>query len=93
MEIDVITSLITTVGFPIACVIGLAVLMTKVLFEINNSNKEREKETRDLLIKAQNTVDTALETNAKFIEQLQTMQKSIDKLTVDVDDIKDKISK
>lgn len=93
MEIDVITGLITTVGFPIACVIGLAVLMTKVLFEINNSNKEREKETRDLLVKAQSTVETALETNAKFIEQLQTMQKSIDKITVDVDDIKDKISK
>lgn len=93
MEIDVITGLITTVGFPIACVIGLAVLMTKVLFEINNSNKEREKETRELLVKAQNTVETALETNAKFIEQLQTMQKSIDKITVDVDDIKDKISK
>lgn len=87
------TSLITTVGFPITCVIGLAIFMAKVLIEINNSNKEREKETRELLVKAQATVDTALETNAMFIDQLQTMQKSIDKITVDIDDIKSELSK
>lgn len=90
---DAWTTLITTVGFPITCVIGLAIFMAKVLVEINNSNKEREKETRELLIKAQLTVDTALETNAKFIDQLQVMQNSIDKITDDVEDIKSQLSK
>lgn len=83
------TNVISTVGFPIACVIALAFFIYKAWDDMSKKNAEREEKLYVMLASAQNSIDEAIETNGKFLSQLEVMQGNLNDISSDVDDIKD----
>lgn len=83
------TNIISTVGFPIACVIALAFFIYKAWYDLSKKSNEREEKLYTMLASAQNSIDEAIETNAKFLAQLEVMQENLTEISNDVDDIKD----
>lgn len=83
------TNVISTVGFPIACVIALAFFIYKAWDDMSKKSAEREEKLYAMLASAQNSIDEAIETNGKFLSQLEVMQGNLNDISSDVDDIKD----
>ena len=83
------TNVISTVGFPIACVIALAFFIYKAWNDMSKKSAEREEKLYAMLASAQNSIDEAIETNGKFLSQLEVMQGNLNDISSDVDDIKD----
>lgn len=86
MEITTITDLITSVGFPIACVIAMG------LFIWNLYKKSIDREDKLMAEIAANRVINAqaIETIAKYAERLDTIQKDISDIKTDITVIKSK---
>lgn len=93
MEIDIVERLITTVGFPIVCVLGLAYFIYRSYQTINNDNRDREAKLYEMLGKTQAQLDQAQDTNAKFISVLEQINHDTEAMKADIDDIKDTIKK
>jgi len=83
------TNVISTVGFPITCVIALAFFIYKAWDDLSKKSNEREEKLYTMLASAQNSIDEAISTNAKFLAQLEVMQENLSEISNDVDDIKD----
>ena len=83
------TNIISTVGFPIACVIALGFFIYKAWNDMSKRSTEREEKLYTMLASAQNSIDEAVETNGKFLTQLKVMQGNLYEISKDVDDIKD----
>ena len=83
------TNIISTVGFPIACVIALGFFIYKAWNDMSKRSTEREEKLYTMLASAQNSIDEAVETNGKFLTQLKVMQGNLAEISNDVDDIKD----
>lgn len=101
MELATVTELITTLGFPIVCVIGLAwfaFYMVKKTSETNAANMEkvqqRCKEREDKLyeeIKANREVNAkAIATIAHYAEKLDVIQADIHSIQTDITVIKER---
>lgn len=86
---DMYIDVISTVGFPIACVIALGLFIYKAWNDMSKKGAEREEKLYTMLASAQNSIDDALETNGKFLAQLEVMQENLTDISKDVDDIKD----
>jgi hypothetical protein len=86
---DTYVNLITNVGFPIACVLALSYFIYKSWNDLNTKYTEREDKLYTMLSNAQTSIDAALETNGKFLAQLEVMQENLSDISTDVDDIKD----
>ena len=95
MDISAITGIISNLGFPVACVIGLAWFawyMVKHTNEINAKNMEqvqnRCKEREEKLyeeIKANREINAkAIETIAHYAEKLDVIQSDIKEIKQDV---------
>ena len=81
--------IISTVGFPIACVIALGFFIYKAWNDMSKRSVEREEKLYAMLASSQNSIDEAVETNGKFLAQLKVMQGNLTEISKDVDDIKD----
>jgi hypothetical protein len=81
MDIAAITELITTVGFPIACVIALGVFV----FIIYKRSEEREDKLMEEI--AQTRI-----VNAQAIETISKFANSIDVIKTDITEIKNDIT-
>lgn len=84
MEWDSITTIISTVGFPIFCVVCLGYFVWKAFNMVMQNNKERETKLYDTIAEIRGQLKEASTTNASFIKILEAMSK-------DIEDIKDKI--
>ena len=84
MEWDSITTIISTVGFPIFCVVCLGYFVWKAFNMVMQNNKERESKLYDTIAEIRGQLKEASTTNASFIKILEDMSK-------DIEDIKDKI--
>lgn len=80
---------ISTVGFPIACVIALGFFVYNAWDDMSKKSAEREEKLYTMLASAQNSIDEELKTNGKFLAQLEVMQENLTDISKDVDDIKD----
>lgn len=83
-ELDVATQLITSVGFPIFCVLALGLFVWKAFNMVMANNKEREAKLYDTIAEIRGQLKEASTTNASFVKILENMSK-------DIEDIKDKI--
>lgn len=83
-EIDNATQIISTVGFPIFCVLVLGLFIWKAFNMVMQNNKEREAKLYDTIAEIRGQLKEASATNASFIKILEAMSK-------DIEDIKDKI--
>lgn len=83
-EIDGMTQIISTVGFPIFCVLALGYFVWKAFNMVMTNNKEREQKLYDTIAEIRGQLKEASATNASFVKILENMSK-------DIEDIKDKI--
>lgn len=84
MDWNSITQIISTVGFPIFCVVCLGYFVWKAFNMVMQNNKEREAKLYDTIAEIRGQLKEASTTNASFIKILETMSK-------DIEDIKEKI--
>lgn len=84
MDWNSITQIISTVGFPIFCVVCLGYFVWKAFNMVMQNNKERETKLYATISEIRGQLKEASATNASFIKILENMSK-------DIEDIKDKI--
>lgn len=89
MEIDSITTLISNVGFPIVCVLALGWFVYRSYERIMTNNQTREDKLYEMIGKTQAQLDQAQDTNAKFLNVLDQINKDTEQMKADIDDIKD----
>lgn len=93
MEYDVITNLITSVGFPIFCVIALGFFIYKSYNRITEENKSREEKLYTMLGKSQEQLDKLEDVNQEFVSVLNTFKTDNAEIKKDLEDIKEVVKK
>lgn len=93
MDVNNITQLITSLGFPIVCVIAMAYAMWKVYTRSENRNEQREDKLYKVISDAQVQNKELSDTNAKFVTILENYESDLDGIKTDVTDIKNKLAK
>ena len=91
MDVGTIQTLITSLGFPIVCVIALAYFIWKIWNNSEQLNKEREEKLYDVIKNAQQQNKELSETNQQFVEVLQTYRSDLQDIKSDVEEIKTKL--
>ena len=84
MDWNNISTIMSTVGFPIFCVVCLGYFVWKAFNMVMQNNKEREGKLYDTIAEIRGQLKEASATNASFVKILENMSK-------DIEDIKDKI--
>lgn len=87
-NINTIQSLISTLGFPIVCVIFLGWFIWKIWTEQQDMNKQREDKLYEYLGKAQIVNEELTKTNSEFVEVLHSYKSDLDTIKDDVTEIK-----
>ena len=82
-----------SVGFPIFCVLALGYFVYSSYQKMITDTKEREDKLYAMLTSAQSTISSAVENNVKLAAQIEIMQKNVEKLAEDIEDIKDSVKK
>lgn len=82
-----------SVGFPIFCVLALGYFVYSSYQKMITDTKEREDKLYTMLTSAQATISSAVENNVKLAAQIEIMQKNVEKLADDIEDIKDVVKK
>lgn len=82
-----------SVGFPIFCVLALGYFVYSSYQKMITDTKEREDKLYTMLASAQATISSAVENNVKLAAQIEIMQKNVEKLADDIEDIKDVVKK
>lgn len=88
MEVDVLQSLITSVGFPITCVIFLGMFIYRFSNQVMSYNKEREDKLYDLVGKSQEQLDRLEDTLEDYITVLGKLRDDVNRISEDIEDIK-----
>lgn len=91
VDITTIQQLITNVGFPIVCVLGLAWFVYTAFTKIMAQSTAREEKLYSIVSDAQKTNETLLKTNADFVEVLNTYKTDLDVIKADVTEIKENL--
>lgn len=84
-----VVQVISTVGFPIACCLGLAYFVFRVYNDFSKKCEDREDKLYSIINECQKQIADAIETNSKFLTQLEYMNRAVETISKDVDDIKD----
>lgn len=88
MEVDVLQSLITSVGFPITCVIFLGMFIYRFSNQVMSYNKEREDKLYVLVGKSQEQLDRLEDTLEDYITVLGKLRDDVNRISEDIEDIK-----
>jgi hypothetical protein len=89
MDVNTIQQLITNVGFPIVCVLGLAWFVYTAFTKIMTHSTEREEKLYSIVSDAQETNKTLLKTNSEFVEVLNAYKTDLETIKADVTEIKE----
>ena len=88
MDVSMIQTLITSVGFPIACVIALGWFIFKFYTDYTQQSAQRENELMNFIKEEQAQMQGLVATNAEFVEILNSYKTDIEEIKHDVNDIK-----
>ena len=88
MDVNTIQTAISTLGFPIVCVLFLGWFIWKIWMSQQNQNKEREDKLYEYLGKAQAVNEQLTKTNSEFVEVLHSYKSDLDTIKNDVTEIK-----
>lgn len=91
IDVGNLQGLIASLGFPIVCVLGLSVFVWKMWNTISTTNQEREDKLYEFIQTAQNTNKKLVETNAEFVQVLNTYKSDLESIKNDVTEIKERI--
>lgn len=93
MDATSIQTLIGTLGFPIVCVIFLGWFIFKIWMGQQETNTKREDKLYEFIGKAQQVNEQLSNTNAEFVDVLNTYKRDLDSIKEDVSEIKERIGK
>ena len=88
MDVNTIQTAISTLGFPIVCVLFLGWFIWKIWMSQQDQNKEREDKLYEYLGKAQAVNEELTKTNSEFVNVLNTYKSDLDTIKNDVTEIK-----
>lgn len=88
MDVNTIQTAISTLGFPIVCVLFLGWFIWKIWMSQQDQNKEREDKLYEYLGKAQTVNEELTKTNSEFVEVLHSYKSDLDTIKNDVTEIK-----
>ena len=88
MDANTIQTLISTLGFPICCVIFLGWFFWKIWIRQQEQNEKREEKLYTFIAKAEETNEKLTETNAQFVTVLQDYKSDLENIKSDVSEIK-----
>lgn len=88
MDVNTIQTAISTLGFPIVCVLFLGWFIWKIWMSQQDQNKEREDKLYDYIGKAQAVNEQLTKTNSEFVEVLHSYKSDLDTIKNDVTEIK-----
>ena len=88
MDVGAIEQMITSVGFPISCVIALGWFVYKFYVDYTTRSKEREETLMTFIREEQTQMKSLVATNAEFVEVLNSYKADIEEIKHDVNDIK-----
>lgn len=89
---DAVVNVISTVGFPIFCVLALMYFILKSTTRTNDENKDREERLYSTISKQSDIMKEMSDTNAKFVEIVNELKAKIGEVENDVAEIKTIIS-
>ena len=72
MDVNTIQTLITSVGFPIVCVLCLGWFIYKAFEKFTDASAKREEKLYTIIAEAQVTNERLLQTNAEFVSVLES---------------------
>lgn len=88
MDLSVIQTLITTLGFPIVCVIAMGWFISKLWNQSQEQNKQREDKLYEVVSKAQAQNEVLSKTNSEFVSVLNAYKSDLETIKNDVKEIK-----
>jgi len=91
MDLNIIQQLITTLGFPIFCVIAMVLFISKLWNKSQEQNEKREEKLYEVISKAQIQNEQLSNTNAEFVKVLNEYKTDLETIKTDVADIKQQI--
>ena len=89
MDVNTIQTLITSLGFPIVCVIALGWFIYNAFEKITAQSEKREEKLYTVIAQAQETNERLSNTNAEFVSVLNTYKSDLDEIKADVTEIKE----
>lgn len=84
---------ITTLGFPIVCVVFLGWFIWKIWLRQQEQNEKREEKLYACITEAENLNKQLIETNSEFMEVLTDYRSDLDEIKQNVNEIKNTITK
>lgn len=88
MDLSVIQTLITTLGFPIFCVLAMGWFISKTWNQSQEQNKQREDKLYEVVSKAQAQNERLSITNSEFVSVLTDYKTDLETIKNDVKEIK-----
>ena len=88
MDLSVIQTLITTLGFPIVCVLAMGWFISKTWNQSQEQNKQREDKLYEVVSKAQAQNERLSITNSEFVSVLTDYKTDLETIKNDVKEIK-----
>ena len=88
MEVDVLQNLITSIGFPITCVIFLGMFIYRFSNQVMSYNKEREDKLYVLVGKSQEQLDRLEDTLEDYITVLGKLRDDVNRISEDIEGMK-----
>ena len=89
MDVNTIQTLITSLGFPIVCVMALGWFIYKAFEKFTAQSEKREEKLYTVIAQAQETNERLSKTNAEFVAALNTYKSDLDEIKADVTEIKE----
>ena len=92
MNLEIIQTAISTLGFPIVITIALMWFVWKLWNKTQEQNDKREMRLYEVIATAQVQNDTLSKTNEKFVLVLNTYKEDLKSIKDDVADIKQQLN-
>ena len=89
MDVNTIQTLVTSLGFPIVCVMALGWFIYKAFEKFTAQSEKREEKLYTVTAQAQETNERLSNTNAEFVAVLNTYKSDLDEIKADVTEIKE----
>ena len=89
MDINTIQTLVTSLGFPIVCVMALGWFIYKAFEKFTAQSEKREEKLYTVISQAQETNERLSNTNAEFVAVLNTYKSDLEDIKADVSEIKE----
>ena len=89
MDVNTVQTLITSLGFPIVCVIALGWFIYKAFEKFTSQSEKREEKLYTVIAQAQETNERLSNTNAEFVSVLNTYKSDLEDIKADVTEIKE----